>query len=360
MFVLATSGVLIAGFGSASAAAVAPVGLAAPLAPSNAPTGILSGPALQQAPLHVQPGSPLNTLSNVTVNHVAPPTDPFSFTIGFQMRNQQQLEQLVQAQSSPGSPFFHHWLTLDQERAQYGPDPVAYQDSINYFTSLGFQVETKGLLSVSFTGTVGQTEGAFHTTLDNVSYGNGASGVVNAQPLSLPAPIAQGTVTVNGLNPAGNAKPTSYVDPAAMLDFGKPQPMANGITPLSPVSIPFDVIQGNLSTVFNFSQAGFFWFEHFSLSQKRTVIDQMITPGSLAVMYNDSQLLNLGIQRRLHRHSDHDRDHHGRRHQPRRSAGLRLLGVEQPEPDHEPTVDGPDRRLVHHQRDSALHRRGLE
>ncbi|GEM_PF-1657255 len=293
--VLATSGVLIAGLSSGTAAAtLAPVGLAAPLAPSNAPTGILSGPALQKAPVHVQPGTPLQTLSNVTVNHVAPPTDPFSFTVGFQMRNEQQLEQLVQAQSSPGSPLYHHWLTLDQERAQYGPDPVVYQDTINYFTSLGLHVETKGLLSVSFSGTVGQTEAAFHTGLDNVTFGTGATGVVNAQPLSLPAPIAQGTVSINGLDPAGNAKPTSYVDPAALLDFGQPQRMANGVLPLSPVAVPYDVVQGNLSTVFNFSQAGFFWFEHFSLSQKRTVLDQMITPGALAVMYNDTQLLNAG------------------------------------------------------------------
>jgi subtilase family serine protease len=292
VLVLAASGFLVVGAGSA--AAVAPIGLIAPLAPGNGPTGILSGTALQQAPVQTQASTPLQSLSNVSFNHVVAPTYPTSFTVGFQMSNESQLEQLVQAQSSPGSPLFHHWLTLDQERAQYGPNPVVYQDTINYFTSLGLKVETKGLLSVSFTGSAAETEAAFHTNLENVSYGTGSTGVGNAEPLSIPAPIAKGIVSIDGLDPAGIAKPTSMVDPMALSEFGQPQPMANGVTPASPVYLPYDTNQGNLSTVFNFSQAGFFWFEHFSLSEKRTELDQVITPGALAVMYNDTQLLNAG------------------------------------------------------------------
>lgn len=294
VLVMAASGLVVAGLSTGTVAAAAPPGLAAPLAPSQGPTGILSGPALQAAPLHTQPGTPLQTLPNVSVNQPAAPTAPFSFTIGFQMNNETALEQYLLAESSPGSPLYQHWLTLDQERASYGPNPVVYQDTINYFTSLGLKVETKGLLSISFTGTVAQTEAAFHTPLENVSYGSGSSGIVNAEPLSLPAAIAAGTLSVNGLDPAGNAHPTSMVDPSAFQEFGQPVPMANGVTPASPAYIPYDTNQGNLSTVFNFSQAGYFWFEHFSTTEKRTIVDQVITPGALAVMYNDTQMLNAG------------------------------------------------------------------
>ena len=293
VLIMAGSGFLIAGLGTSMAAPA----VSAPRSVASMATPVLSGASLQKSSVYTQPGTPMQTLQNATVLEPLTPQSPIAFSVGFNLQNPQQLDQIVQEQSSPGSPMFHQWLTLAQERTMFGPDPVTYQDTINYFTSLGLKVETEGLLSISFTGTTSEVNAAFHTQLSNVQYDNGKVAAMNTLPLGLPAPIAGSIASVNGLDGAMQAHVQSFVDPTAIADFGNsPTTLPDGATTASPLAIPLTAsTQGNLSEIFNFSNSGFFWFEHFSKRLKAYVQDQVITPGALSTLYNATQLLNQGI-----------------------------------------------------------------
>ena len=88
----------------------------------------------------------------------------------------------------------------------FGPPKVEVQDTVNYFTSLGFQIATYGTLSVSFHAPVSEIDSAFHTTLSTVRYGSASdpnTTVANSKPLELPTPIVQGISTIDGLGGPG-------------------------------------------------------------------------------------------------------------------------------------------------------------
>ncbi len=289
---LASSGAFVA----AGALAAPASSTHTPLASASVLAGVVPGPKLAAGPFTTQPGTPVSTTPNATVVGPVAPTMPTLFTIGFQMRNSEELAQLLQAQSTPGSPMFHQWLTVDQERTMFGADPVAYQNTINYFTSLGFKVQTEGLLSVSFSGSAAQVATAFHTQLSNVAYGNGQTASMNSEPLSLPASIATEVSSVNGFDGAQVAQPTSYVNPQVLQDMQGSSPIvvpAGAPLPsqLSGAASPV----GNLSTIFNVSHQGFFWVYYYSHSHHRYISFQVVTPGALNALYNGSQLIDQGI-----------------------------------------------------------------
>ncbi|MCI4354765.1 MAG: hypothetical protein L3K06_05305, partial [Thermoplasmata archaeon] len=207
-----------------------PTGLVDPIAQKSILQGVETGSQLRTDPITTVPGTPVTSLKNPQDLGPVAPSYPMMFTVGFQMRNSQLLEQTILAESTPSSPLYHQWLTQDQERTFFGPDPVVYQDTINYFTSLGLKVQTEGLLSVSFAGTANQVNTAFGTQMDNVGYGdNGSAAAMNIRPLSLPAPIAKGVVTLNGLDGSQVAHPTSHLNPMLAQDLQ--QSSAGGVAP---------------------------------------------------------------------------------------------------------------------------------
>jgi subtilase family serine protease len=282
--------------GVSAAASPLSVGPGVPARATSLYVGLESGAQLQKAALYSVPGSALDAHPGAVVQSPVAANTPMSFTVGFQMRNTEQLSEIIQAQSTPSSPLYHQWLTLDQERAMFGPDPVAYQNTINYFTSLGFKVQTEGLLSVSFSGSAGQVNSAFHTQLSNVALGTpGATAPMNSQPLSLPAPIAGAIATVNGLDGSQVAHPTSSINPWVAQD------MAGGNAQVLTAPTPATVgpsatgVPGNLSTIFNNSNRGFFWIYYYSHSHRAYRTFQVITPGALSLLYNATELINQGI-----------------------------------------------------------------
>jgi len=264
----------------------------APLHSTTVLAGVETGAQLQSGAFTTAPGTPLDTLQNVSIKGPVAPSVPMSFTVGFPMRNAQQLAEILAAQSTPGSPLFHQWLTADQERTQFGPDPVAYQNTINYFTSLGFKVQTEGLISVSFTGPTSLVNSAFHTQIDNVGYGAGEAAPMFTHALSLPTPIANGISTLNGLNGAEIAHPTSSINPsvAADIEAGTPTTVAS-LAPAGPSVGPTQ----NLSTIFNITNKGFFWVYYYSHSHRAYRTFQVITPSSLNYLYNATSLIDSGV-----------------------------------------------------------------
>ena len=268
----------------------------APLAGTAGPLAdVPSGAALQRAPSVANPGSAYSPVAGDTIQGTVNPASPTMFTVGFPMRNSQALASLINAQSVPGSPQFHQWLTLDQETQMFGADPAEVQATVNYFTSLGFTVQTRGLLSVSFSGPAALTSAAFHTRLANVVTANGTSLVENLDPLTLPAPIAPGIASVNGFTSPNTIQPTHSVAPQAATDLigqpsvsysASPPAMAPGYTPITNWT--------NISTLYNYSNQAFGWFRYFSHHYQAWETFQLITPASLNFMYDANPILAQG------------------------------------------------------------------
>ena len=290
--VLSMGSGLLAGVPGAPATAAPPVAHFAPSAIS-AP-GLQSGQALQQSPYTTMPGTGLSSFPNATGTAPAPANDPIAFTIGFTLQNESLLEEILTEQQVPGSPMYHHWLTPQQEAAYFGPNPVVVQNTINYFTSLGFRVGTRGPISVSFTGGVGEANAAFHTQIVNVTLSPAVEAATYGTPLSLPTAIAPGISTVNGLSSYAIAHPEHFVDPANAGDVVAPAPFA-------PSSLATDLSSAltaetsvNISQAFNFTNHAFMWLHYYSQSRATFRSTQFISPGSLDYLYNATSLLNAG------------------------------------------------------------------
>jgi subtilase family serine protease len=76
------------------------------------------------------------------------------------------LRTLLDNQQSKTSSSFHKWLTPEQYGQQFGPTNGDMQTVIAWLQSHGFQVgTTKGRSVLEFSGTAGQVQEAFHTTI---------------------------------------------------------------------------------------------------------------------------------------------------------------------------------------------------
>jgi pseudomonalisin len=77
------------------------------------------------------------------------------------------LNQLVEAQNNPESPYYHQWLTPEQYGERFGVSDSDAAQVVVWLQEQGMQVEelTAGRRSIIFTGTAAQVLAAFHTPI---------------------------------------------------------------------------------------------------------------------------------------------------------------------------------------------------
>jgi hypothetical protein len=126
-----------------------------------------------------------------------------SLSLRFSMTAAQQadLNQLLAAQLDPSSPSYHQWLTSEQFGARFGLSSSDLANVSSWLTSQGFTITSvaKSSTFITFSGTVGQVQQAFGTTIHNVSH-NGEQHIANLTDPTLPSAIASVTLAVTGLN----------------------------------------------------------------------------------------------------------------------------------------------------------------
>ncbi len=104
---------------------------------------------------------------------------------------QRELEALLEAQHDPGSPDFQRWLTPQEFGARFGVSEWDLLQVVSWLKSAGFDVEEipESRLAIVFSGTVGQTEAAFHTPIHIYAVG-GQEHHANAADPEIPAALA--------------------------------------------------------------------------------------------------------------------------------------------------------------------------
>ena len=152
-----------------------------------------------------------------------PSTPIDGITIHFQPTAEQkaELDELVKAQQTPGSPEYHQWLTPAEYANQFGLSQSDMQKVETWLESEGFNVERVGnsRTSITFSGTVEQVENAFQTEMGKYQV-NGREHWANATNLSIPAALSGIVQSVGNLN-----------------DF-RPHPMTRPAIPNSAVARP--------------------------------------------------------------------------------------------------------------------------
>src|SRR5260370_11507973 len=76
------------------------------------------------------------------------------------------MRKLIDDQQDKALPNYHKWLPPETYGAQFGPTDGDLQTITAWLQSHGFQVgTTKGRTVLEFSGTAGQVQEAFHTTI---------------------------------------------------------------------------------------------------------------------------------------------------------------------------------------------------
>jgi len=102
------------------------------------------------------------------------------------------LRSLLDAQQDKGSPNYHQWVTPETFGQAFGVDPVDIATVKAWLQSAGITINdvAKGARVIDISGTVGQIQTAFGTSLHSYKSPNGETRIANASDITIPAAIA--------------------------------------------------------------------------------------------------------------------------------------------------------------------------
>lgn len=124
-------------------------------------------------------------------------------TLRFSLSSTQkaELDALLLAQQTPGSPSYHQWLTPAEYARRFGVSDNDLTKIKSWLEQQGFSVDSvnNSRTALRFSGTAGQVEAAFNTQMRTYSL-EGKSFFANASEVSIPAALSGVVATVGNLN----------------------------------------------------------------------------------------------------------------------------------------------------------------
>jgi len=120
------------------------------------------------------------------------PMDRMVLTLLPDETQQETLDQLLEEQHDPESPYYHQWLTPQQYGEIFGVSEDDLAQVTGWLQGHGMTVEevTAGRLSIVFSGTAGQVASSFHTRIHTYKIGHEVHHANTTDP-SIPAAFAQ-------------------------------------------------------------------------------------------------------------------------------------------------------------------------
>lgn len=119
------------------------------------------------------------------------------------------LRKLLGDQQTKGSPRYHQWLTPEEFGREFGPSDGDIEKIAAWLNAHGFQVAgvAKGRTVIEFSGTAGQVQEAFRTTIHGYDV-NGEQHWANSSDPSIPTaliPVVKGVLTLHNFPRHSNA-----------------------------------------------------------------------------------------------------------------------------------------------------------
>lgn len=150
-----------------------------------------------------------------------------NLSVGLQLRNQQELSDVLSSMYNPRSSLYHHFLTPQQFAAEFGPTAEQQQQVIAYLRSQGFSVThvaPNGML-IDANADVAQTEAAFAVKINTYQLG-ARKFYANASAPSVPASVASLITSIGGMDNSVRMHPLYHLS----LHNGKSR---HGLQPLA-------------------------------------------------------------------------------------------------------------------------------
>jgi uncharacterized protein (TIGR03437 family) len=124
-----------------------------------------------------------------------------TLTLARSAAQQADLEKLLAAQQTPGSPSYHQWLTPEEFGERFGASDADISTISQWLQTQGLQIVSvaRGKNWIAASGTAAQVEGAFQTEIHNYLV-NGEVHYANASDPSVPAAFASVVKGIRGLN----------------------------------------------------------------------------------------------------------------------------------------------------------------
>jgi len=137
--------------------------------------------------------------------------DGMALTIPPSAAQQADLNALLEAQHTPGSPDYHRWLTPEQFAKRFGASQADIAAISNWLQTQGLTVmgASRGRNSITFKGFAAQVESAFGTEIHHYAV-DGEMHYANASEPSIPAAFQSVVTGIRGLNDF-RMKPRSHL-----------------------------------------------------------------------------------------------------------------------------------------------------
>lgn len=124
-------------------------------------------------------------------------------TVHFKLSAEQkaELDALVQAQQTPGSAWYHKWLTPAEYASRFGLSASDLTSIEAWLEQQGFSIDrvSDSSTSISFSGSVAQVESAFQTEIHHYNV-RGKTHFANATQISIPAAFGDVVQSVRNLD----------------------------------------------------------------------------------------------------------------------------------------------------------------
>lgn len=130
-------------------------------------------------------------------------TAPLKLTVALRPQSASALQSFATAVSTPGSPSYRHFLTVDQFAKRFGATSAQISAVQSQLRSQGLTVGAPSAnhLTLPVSGSVAQVQNAFSTKLSTVKLSDGHSTYFNSEAVALPASVAgdvQGVIGLDG------------------------------------------------------------------------------------------------------------------------------------------------------------------
>lgn len=151
------------------------------------------------------------------------PDRVITVTFNVARRNQDQLEALARAVSSPSDPQYHHYLSVAQRREKFSPDPADVNQIIRFAQSHGMSIvdHSPDGTSLTASATINQIESAFQVKMARYAEVANPAHVFYApdREPSFPAVLGSKLIGVEGLTNAAKIQPASLKSRKSIFPF---------------------------------------------------------------------------------------------------------------------------------------------